>query len=144
MEFPPGETKPEKSERYYAGRKMFAGRFVLDRCLGRGGMGEVWLAADGELGREVALKFAPSEVADDPKCVAELRREVLAGLEMSHQRIARVYDLQVGEGEAAISMEYVRWKSLSDLQAETAHGFFEPHEIEGWIEDVKSALSYAH
>ena len=78
---------------------MFAGRFVLERRIGRGGMGEVWLASDNELGRDVALKFAPAEVANDPKSIAELRREVIAGwiddvkdaLEYAHTEAKRTH-----------------------------------------------------
>ena len=65
--------------RYQEGMRILGGRFVLERQLGRGGMGEVWLARDAELGDRRALKFLPNEVAHDPKALSQLRREAAAG-----------------------------------------------------------------
>ena len=130
--------------RYQEGMRILGGRFVLERQLGRGGMGEVWLARDTELGDHRALKFLPSEVAHDPKALSQLRREAAAGQRLSHPRIVKTHDLHVGDGHAAVAMEYVDGKTLNELQAEIEKGYFEAAEIEAWIKDVCEALDYAH
>ena len=123
---------------------MFRGRFVLEQRLGRGAMGEVWLARDTELGELRALKFLPVEIAADEAALARLRREAKAGRELVHPRIVRTDEFYVDEGEAAVAMEYVRGKSLGTLQAEAACGYLEVDEIGNWVVDVCEALDYAH
>ena len=85
------DTHIKPAEHYAPGMKVFSDRFLLERRIGRGGMGEVWLARDNELGSEVALKFLPKEVAGDPGAVARLRREALAGQALSHPRIVKTH-----------------------------------------------------
>ena len=130
--------------RYQEGMKILGGRFVLERQLGRGGMGEVWLARDAELGDRRALKFLPNEVAHDPKALSQLRREAAAGQRLSHPRIVKTHDLHVTDGHAAVAMEYVEGKTLNGLLAVAEKGYLEVAEIEGWIKDVCEALDYAH
>jgi serine/threonine protein kinase/formylglycine-generating enzyme required for sulfatase activity len=137
-------TLPGQGGRFAAGMKILGGRFVLERQLGRGGMGEVWLARDAELGDHRALKFLPGEVAHDPKALSQLRREAAAGQRLSHPRIVKTHDLHVDGGHAAVAMEYVEGKTLNELQAEIEKGYFEVAEIAGWIKDVCEALAYAH
>ncbi|HRI83365.1 MAG TPA: hypothetical protein PLF88_13055, partial [Opitutaceae bacterium] len=73
------------------GQKVF-NRFTLQRILGRGGMGVVWLARDEDLERDVALKFLPEIVALDRESVAELKRETRRNPELTHPHIVRIYD----------------------------------------------------
>lgn len=137
-------TRVTPAELYTAGAKMFGKRYLLERRIGRGGMGEVWLARDNELGSEVALKFLPKEVAGDPGAVARLRREAVAGQALSHSRIVKTYGFHVENDYAAVSMAYIKGKTLGELQAETECGYFETDVIEPWIKDVCDALDYAH
>ncbi|MBL9132037.1 MAG: serine/threonine protein kinase, partial [Verrucomicrobiaceae bacterium] len=144
------QTIPSAAPRYHQGRKMFGGRYTLLKPLGRGGMGEVWLAQDNELGVQRALKFAPPEVAADARSVAMLKREAIAGTSLAHPNIVRILDFvyDTPEMESAVVMEVVEGKSLADLQAkrieEGGNGFFEPEEIEKWLRDACAALDYAH
>ena len=144
------QSIPSAAPRYHQGRKMFGGRYTLLRALGRGGMGEVWLAQDNELGVQRALKFAPPEVAADARSVAMLKREAIAGTSLAHPNIVRIFDFAHDpvEMESAVVMEVVEGKSLAELQAkrieETGNGFFEPEEIEKWLHDACVALDYAH
>lgn len=124
--------------------KVFAGRFILEKRIGKGGMGEVWLAKDSEFGDERALKFLPPEVASDPAAIGRLRREAKAGKKLTHPRIVKTDDFYVEGDYAAVAMAYVKGKTLGQLQAETEKGFFEPCEIESWLKDVCEALDYAH
>ena len=78
------------------GQKVF-GHFTLKRLLGQGAMGMVWLAHNGNLNREVALKFLPQVLVGDNLVLDELRRETLRCLDLSHHHIVRVYGLELGE-----------------------------------------------
>ncbi|HRK15536.1 MAG TPA: serine/threonine-protein kinase, partial [Prosthecobacter sp.] len=126
-----------------AGMMVF-GRYKLTRVLGRGGMGVVWLADDIKLERPVALKFLPSLIGLDPAAVKELKTETRRGLELSHPNIVRIYDFVDDEEAAAISMEYVDGKTLSELRLGTEHGVFSAQEISKWLLGVCDALDYAH
>ena len=90
---------------------MAFNRYRLDRVIGRGGMGVVWLAEDLKLERPVALKFLPSLLGLDPAAVKELKTETRRGLELSHPHIVRIYDFVDDDEAAAISMEFIDGKN---------------------------------
>lgn len=119
-------------------------RYKLDRVLGRGGMGVVWLADDLKLERPVAMKFLPSLIGLDPAAVKELKTETRRGLELSHPHIVRIYDFVDDEDAAAISMEFVDGKTLSELRMAKEHGVFTVEDISKWLLGVCDALDYAH
>lgn len=123
---------------------VYFNRYRLSRVLGRGGMGVVWLADDLKLERPVALKFLPSLIGLDPTAVKELKTETRRGLELSHPNIVRIYDFVDDEDEAAISMEFVDGKTLSELRATTDHGVFTTEQVAKWLPGVCEALDYAH
>lgn len=123
---------------------VYFNRYRLTRVLGRGGMGVVWLADDMKLERPVALKFLPSLIGLDPMAVKELKTETRRGLELSHPNIVRIYDFVDDEDEAAISMEFVDGKTLSELRATTDHGVFTTEQVAKWLPGVCEALDYAH
>ncbi len=127
-----------------SGLKVFR-RFSLERQLGRGGMGVVWLGRDEHLGgRQVALKFLPELVQGDEVAIAELKMETLRSLDLTHPHIVRIYDWVSDEHLAAISMEYVDGHTLSGLRLRQASGVFEVPEITAWTEQLCEALTYAH
>lgn len=119
-------------------------RYKLQRILGRGGMGVVWLADDLKLERPVALKFLPSLIGLDPAAVKELKTETRRGLELSHPHIVRIYDFVDDEDAAAISMEFVDGKTLSELRMSAENGVFTTEDISRWLLGVCDALDYAH
>ena len=71
--------------------------FEIKSKLGEGGMGEVWLAEDTKLGREVALKLLPADVAQDPDRLARFEREAKVLASMNHPNIAHLYGLETIE-----------------------------------------------
>ncbi|MCW5549142.1 MAG: serine/threonine protein kinase [Opitutaceae bacterium] len=125
------------------GQKVF-NRFTLERILGRGGMGVVWLARDEDLERQVALKFLPEIVALDRESVTELKRETRRNLELTHPHIVRIYDFVQDARSAAISMEFVNGSSLSGLKVDRPGGIFSMPDVTRWAGQLCEALSYAH
>ncbi|HRJ48600.1 MAG TPA: protein kinase, partial [Opitutaceae bacterium] len=125
------------------GQKVF-NRYTLTKILGRGGMGVVWLARDGELERDVALKFLPEVVALDKESLDELKRETRRNLELTHPHIVRIYDFVSDGRSAAISMEYVNGASLSALKTEQPDKIFPVARLAVWVAQICEALEYAH
>ena len=128
---------------FSAGQKMFK-RYTLQKILGRGGMGVVWLARDEELERDVALKFLPEVVAMDKQSVKDLKRETRRSLELTHPHIVRIYDFVQDATTAAISMEFVPGATLASLKVDQAGGHFEVTDIIAWVGQLCEALEYAH
>ncbi len=128
---------------YSAGQKVFS-RYTLQKILGRGGMGVVWLARDEELERDIALKFLPEIVAMDEQAIRELKRETRRSLELTHPHIIRIYDFIQDARSAAISMEFVDGQTLAGLKLAQPAEHFEVAQIETWIEQLCAALDYAH
>jgi len=138
-----GDVAAATSSEFASGQKVF-GRFTLVKVLGRGGMGIVWLAHDEELERDVALKFLPDLMIQDPALADQLKRETKRCLELTHPHIVRIHDFVHDERSGCISMEYVNGETLSNLRAGKEHQVFEPHEIAGWVTQLCEALDYAH
>ncbi|HNW42501.1 MAG TPA: serine/threonine-protein kinase, partial [Opitutaceae bacterium] len=125
------------------GQKVFD-RYVLVRQLGRGGMGVVWLARDEKLEREVALKFLPDALAQDPAAVDDLKRETRRALELTHPHIVRIYDFVEGGAKAAVAMEYVEGVRLSDRRLAQPQQVFSAAELLPWLEQLCDSLQYSH
>ena len=132
-------------EGFQSGQSVGAGRYVLERELGRGGMGVVWLARDMELGEDVALKFVPTEIRNDAMALDDMRRETLKSRRLTHPHIARIHDFCNVEGEPPfITMEFMAGKNVSALQIEQPDRVFTWEQIQPWLRQLCSALHYAH
>jgi tetratricopeptide (TPR) repeat protein len=113
-------------------------RFRLDRLLGRGGMGQVWLATDSELGEEVALKILDDQLVGQPGMLDLLRHECRQARRLVHPNIVRVFDFHGDGTRAFISMEYVQGGELGQLRDAA------PAEILRHLVPLADALAYAH
>jgi len=93
------------------------GRYRITAKIGAGGMGEVYLAQDTRLGREVAIKVLPPGALQDEGARNRFRREAEILSKLSHPNIATVYDFEKQQAKDLLVMEYVRGVTLSDKLA---------------------------
>ena len=94
---------------------LFDGRYRVVRKLGSGGMADVYLAEDEELGRRVAIKILNERHANDEQFVERFRREAKNAAGLSHPNIVSIYDRGEAEGTYYIAMEYLDGRSLKEL-----------------------------
>ncbi len=99
-----------------AGQQL--GHFRIERRLGAGGMGEVYLATDLALDRPVAIKVLPDELARDPKRRDRLVREARAQARVTHPNVAHMYFIGEDAGRLYFAMEYVAGHTIAERIAE--------------------------
>src|SRR5437588_4605283 len=95
-------------------------RYKVVSRLGAGGMADVYLAEDQQLGRKVALKLLYRRFAEDPGFVERFRREAQAAAGLQHPNVVSFYDRGAHDGTYYIAMEYLPGRSLKQLIREEA------------------------
>ena len=121
---------------------LFDGRYRIMRKLGSGGMADVYLAEDEELGRRVAIKILNDKYAHDDQFVERFRREAKNAAGLSHPNIVSIYDRGEAEGTYYIAMEYLDGRSLKELVV--ARGPLPIPDAIAATRQVLGALRFAH
>ena len=117
-----------------------AGRYLIRRPLGRGGMGAVYHCLDQKLGREVALKFL---LRGGDSALSRVKAEASSVSNLQHGNIVRLYDYELDAGSPFLSMEYLEGLDLRAYVKERGRPL-DSEEVLGIAEDVCQALEYAH
>jgi serine/threonine-protein kinase len=117
-------------------------RFLIERALGTGGMGAVYLARDQRLNERVALKIMHGLALLDPTAGDRLRREASAARRISHVNVVKIFDVGDDQGHLFLSMEYVDGQSLKDLIRR--HGTLPIERVRAYIKDICEGLAAAH
>lgn len=133
----------ETTRGFAPGQEVFT-RYVLQRILGRGGMGIVWLAHDKILERDVALKLLLQLLVHDRAAMGELKAEAVKGMKLTHPNIVRIYDFVQDDSSCGIPMEYVDGDTLSNLRMDKPNKVFETRDLDNWVRQLCDALAYAH
>ena len=117
------------------------GAYEITGHLGAGGMGQVWRATDGALGREVALKSLDDAAAQDPARLSRLDREARALAALNHPNIAAIYGVEQSGSTPVLVMELVEGATLADR---IAHGPVPLDEALAIARQIIDALEAAH
>jgi len=121
---------------------LFDGRYRIVRKLGSGGMANVYLAEDEDLGRRVAIKILNERYANDDLFIERFRREAKSAAALSHPNIVSVYDRGEAEGTYYIAMEVIEGRSLKELIM--TRGPLPIAQALSYTHEILEALRFAH
>jgi eukaryotic-like serine/threonine-protein kinase len=121
---------------------LFDGRYRIVRKLGAGGMADVYLAEDQELGRRVAIKILNGRHANDDQFIERFRREAKNAAALNHPNIVSIYDRGEAEETYYIAMEYLDGRTLKELVV--GHGPAPVNVAVEYARQILSALRFAH
>jgi serine/threonine protein kinase/dienelactone hydrolase len=111
------QTLTLEMPRVPSGGQLIAGKYRIVEPVGKGGMGIVYMAEDTRLERQVALKFLPQGLVEDPEARERFVREARAAAALAHHHICTVYEINDTEKEPFIAMEFIGGQSLRQQMA---------------------------
>ena len=121
---------------------LFDGRYRIQRKLGAGGMADVYLAEDQELGRRVAIKILNGRHANDDQFIERFRREAKNAAALNHPNIVSIYDRGNAEDTYYIAMEFLDGRTLKELVV--GRGAAPINVAIEYARQILSALRFAH
>jgi serine/threonine-protein kinase len=121
---------------------LFDGRYRIQRKLGAGGMADVYLAEDQELGRRVAIKILNGRHANDDQFIERFRREAKNAAALNHPNIVSIYDRGEAEDTYYIAMEFLDGRTLKELIV--SRGAAPINVAIEYARQILSALRFAH
>ena len=121
---------------------LFDGRYRILRKLGSGGMANVYLAEDEDLGRRVAIKILNERYANDELFNERFRREAKSAAALSHPNIVAIYDRGEADGIPYIAMEVIEGRSLKELILSS--GSLPIAQAVEYAKEILNALRFAH
>src|SRR5262249_28283248 len=125
--------------------RVIAGRFVIERRLGKGGMGVVYLANHNVLKRMFAVKLLRREFVSNERALARFFREARIASSVDHPNIVSIYDYgQTDKGEPYLVMEYVEGRMLYQVVVESRTRNLQPLQSVDIMLQVARALEHAH
>jgi serine/threonine-protein kinase len=116
------------------------GHYEIRSQLGKGGMGEVYLAEDTKLNRKIALKILPAEVASDQDRLRRFVQEAKAAAALNHPNIAHIYEIGESDGVNFIAMEFIDGQTLGEL----IHGGTDLAWLLRYLQHAAEGLAKAH
>src|SRR5436190_16783771 len=135
-------THPAPDRLFLDFQSAVAGRYSLERELGRGGMGVVYLAREVRLDRPVAIKLLPPSKATDPKLRERFLREARTAAKLSHPNVIPIHAVEEIGGFVFFAMAYIEGETLTERVRQ--RGPLPPSEASRVLRDVAWALAYAH
>lgn len=135
-------TTPPPSDDFLDLQLALAGEYSLQRELGRGGMGIVYLARDVQLDRDVAIKVLPTHLAQDPEARERFLREARMAASLSHPHIVPIHRVGEADGFVFFVMTFVDGETLGERLR--TRGPLAPTEASRVLREVAWALAYAH
>jgi len=118
------------------------GRYRIERVLGSGGMGVVYLAEDLRLGRQVALKIPKFDADGKLHLIERFRREARAMASVQHRNLCPIIDFDVQDGNHYLTMAYITGETLSQIIKNGSS--FTTFQVSEWIRKLAQALDAAH
>jgi eukaryotic-like serine/threonine-protein kinase len=109
---PKRRASPDQDPEQLIGQ-LIAGRYVIEKCIGRGGMGVVYLARQNNLNRQVVIKVLRSGLVDDAEAMARFEREAQGLSLLQHPNIVTIHDFGHEEDRAYIIMEFIEGETIT-------------------------------
>jgi len=150
LDGPTGDFVPAHppSDRSFFPGKVLSGRFRILRCIGKGGMGEVYEAEDLDLKERVALKTMRTDESDDENSLQRFKQEIQLARKVTHPNVSRVFDLFRHRDEGSseeilfVSMELLHGETLSEHRRR--RGRIPPAELLPIVRQLAAGLDSAH
>ena len=123
-------------------QRIVEGKYKIERMVGKGGMGAVFLAQDLTLDREVAIKVLPPDISQDPKVIQRFQQEAKTAAKLDHTNIIPIYRVESEGGLNYFVMKYIAGTSLEDVLEKKEP--LTPDYIQRVLWEAACALGHAH